>query len=339
MSNGKRTAFFDTTATGHALDEPGYVVEPHAPGEKLESNGLPVFPVYFENDDDGERALGADSRVHFTAPEDGDYLIRVTDTRGHGGERFAYRLIVREAKPDFTVSLGGANPTIDAGSGKEFSVNANRVDGFDGDIRVDITNIPPGFAVSTPLVIQAGQTEAKGTLHALASAMQPNETNTPPVKVTATAMVDGKSVTKDVNDFGKIKLGDKPKLFVFMEPSAGAIATDTNSAAAPKPFELTIAPGGTVPAWLKVRRNGHDDLITFSVENLPFGIIVDNIGLNGVLIPKGENDRQIFLTSEKWVPETDRLCYAVEGQVGRQTSLPVLLHVRKNAGVTTAQAP
>jgi hypothetical protein len=169
--------------------------------------------------------------------------------------------------------------------------------------------------------------------------MQPNETNTPPAKVTATALVDGKSVTKEVNDFGKIKLGEKPKLFVFMEPASGAIVTDTNSMSAPKPFELTVAPGGSVPAWLKVRRNGHDDLITFSVENLPFGIIVDNIGLNGVLIPKGENEREIFVTCEKWVPEMDRLCYAVEGQAGRQTSLPVLLHVRKNAAVTTAQAP
>jgi len=237
------------------------------------------------------------------------------------------------------VTLNGVNPTIDAGSGKEFSVNVDRIDGFDGDVRVDITNLPPGFMASTPLVIQTGQVEAKGTLHALAGAMQPGGTNMPAVKVTATAMVDGKPVTKDVNDFGKITVGEKPKLFVFMEPAGGAIITDTNSTSAPKPFELTIAPGGRVPAWLKVRRNGHDDLITFSVENLPFGIIVDNIGLNGVLIPKGEDERGIFLTSEKWVPETDRLCYAVEGQTGKQTSLPVLLHVRKNAGVTTAQAP
>jgi hypothetical protein len=338
MSNGKRTAFFDTTATGHALDEPGYIVEPHEPGEKLESNGLPVFPVYYENDDDGERGIGADSRVHFTAPEDGDYLIRVTDTRGHGGERFAYRLIVREGIPDFNVSLGGANPTVEAGSGKEFAVNANRIDGFNEDVRVDITNVPAGFTVSTPLVIQSGQTEAKGTLHALSGAMQPNETNLPAIKVTAAAMVDGKSVTKDVNDFGKIKLGEKPKLFVFLEPKAGPIMTDTNSTSSPKPFELTVTPGGSVSAWLKVRRNGHEELITFSVENLPFGVIVDNIGLNGVLIPKGENERQIFFTCEKWVPDTDRLCYAVEGQTGRQTSLPLLLHVRKNAGVTTAQA-
>jgi hypothetical protein len=62
---------------------------------------------------------------------------------------------------------------------------------------------------------------------------------------------------------------------------------------------------------------------------------VDNIGLNGVLIPKGENERQIFLTAAKWVPEQDRFCYAVENQAGRQTSLPVLLHVRKQAAKVT----
>ena len=96
-----------------------------------------------------------------------------------------------------------------------------------------------------------------------------------------------------------------------------------------KPLEITIVPGKSVPAMLRIQRNGHDDLVTFTVENLPHGVIVDNIGLNGVLIPKGENDRQIFLSAAKWVPEQDRLCYAVENQAGRQTSLPILLHVRK----------
>ena len=80
---------------------------------------------------------------------------------------------------------------------------------------------------------------------------------------------------------------------------------------------------------LRVQRNGHDDLVTFTVENLPHGVIVDNIGLSGVLIPKGQDEREIFLTAAKWVPETDRLCFAIENQAGRQTSLPVMLHVRK----------
>ena len=109
------------------------------------------------------------------------------------------------------------------------------------------------------------------------------------------------------------------------------LGTTPATPAAGQPLEITIAPGQMILARLKVRRNGHDDLITFTVENLPHGLIVDNIGLNGVLIPKGENERQIFLSAARWVPETDRLCYAVENQVGRQTSLPVLIKVRKPA--------
>jgi hypothetical protein len=320
--NGKRRCYFDTSGTAHALDEPCYIVEAHKPGTKLVPNGLPAFNVFYANDDDSDRKLGPDSRIHFTTPQDGAYLVRVTDTRGYFGDRFTYRLVLREAKPDFKVTLNGANPTVNAGSGQSFSVGAERFDGFDGEIQVEITDLPTGFSVSTPLVIQAGHVEAKGTINAAADASKPTNAMT---KVTATAMIAGKTVKKDVNNLGTIKLGDKPKVFVTLEPS---------SAANP---DLTIAPGQTISAMLKIQRNGHDDLVTFTVENLPHGVIVDNIGLNGVLIPKGQNEREIFLTAAKWVPETDRLCYAIENQVGRQTSLPVMLRVRKaDSKVVTA---
>jgi hypothetical protein len=59
-------------------------------------------------------------------------------------------------------------------------------------------------------------------------------------------------------------------------------------------LEITIAPGQTIPALLKVRRNGYEELVTFTVENLPHGVMVDNIGLNGILIPKGESERQQY---------------------------------------------
>jgi hypothetical protein len=156
-------------------------------------------------------------------------------------------------------------------------------------------------------------------------------------------MVQGKTIIKDVNNFGTIKLGDKPKLFVSLQPYVEPTGTNSGAADTPsilpgKPLELTIAPGQTIPALLKIERNGHDDLVTFFVENLPHGVIVDNIGLNGVLIPKGENARQIFLNAAKWVPETDRPCYAIEQQAGKQTSTPVLLHVRKPGSKIAAMA-
>jgi hypothetical protein len=86
-----------------------------------------------------------------------------------------------------------------------------------------------------------------------------------------------------------------------------------------------------------VKREGHADLVTFTVDNLPHGVIVDNIGLNGVLIPKDQDERQIFLSAAKWVTETDRLVYAQANQAGKPTSLPVLLHVRKGAGKSVAE--
>src|SRR6185436_2946660 len=157
--------------------------------------------------------------------------------------------IVREAKPDFNVTLTGANPTINPNSGKQFGLSVDRIDGFDEDIKVEISGLPPGFMASTPVVIQAGHVEAKGTLHAAADAKSPNETNAPSTKVIASAMVDGKLVTKEVNNLGKIKLGEKPKLLVAMEPYDKETTNFVERSISDKPLEITIAPGQTVPAW------------------------------------------------------------------------------------------
>jgi len=331
---GKRHDYFSTSGVAHALDEPAYIVQPRDNSAKLEPNGLPVFTLYYANDDDSDRKLGTDSRLLFKPPADGKYLVRVTDTRGHGGVRFAYRLIIREAKPDFKVTLTGANPIVNAGSGKEFSVSADRIDGFDEDIKIEITGLPPGFSASTPIVIQAGHLEAKGAINAALDAPKPNETNATISKVTASVVVNGHQVVKEINNLGKIQLGEKPKLFVALEPYDEKTTNFVERSISDPPLEITVVPGQSVPVWLKVKRNGHDDLVTFSVEGLPHGVIVDNIGLNGVLIPKGEDSRQIFLTAAKWVPDVDRFCFAKAAQADNQTSLPVLLHVRQG----TAQA-
>ena len=65
-------------------------------------------------------------------------------------------------------------------------------------------------------------------------------------------------------------------------------------------------------------------------------MIVDSIGLNGVQIRANENEREIFLSCEKWVPEQDSLIQLVTGNAranesteGLQSSFPVLLKVRK----------
>ncbi len=330
--SGKRHTFFDTSPLSHALQAPCYIVKPHPPGTKLIPNGLPVFPLYYENDDESKRKLGKDSRLTFTAPADGEYLVRVADVRGFAGPSYKYKLTIRQPQPGFTVRLGGANPVVNAGSGKEFSVSATRVDGFDGDIRVDISGLPPGFHVTTPLIIQSGHSTALGVISAEADAPQPTKENMSKSLVTATAMVGKQEVQKPVNNLGAIKLGPKPDVVLQLLPDNPAGSGVAESQENYQPWVLEIAPGETVTAVVKATRGKFNGNISFGKEdsgrNLPHGVYVDNIGLNGLLIPAGQTQRQFFITAAKWVPETTRTFHLKTGAGGNQATWPVIVKVR-----------
>lgn len=366
--DGSRRCLFDTSALAHALQEPCYVVEPHAPGTTLVPNGLPVFPLYYENDDDGERRLGGDSRLTFTAPSDGTYLVRVRDVRGAQGEQFKYKLTIRPPRPDFVVTLNGANPAVAAGSGREFNLVLQRVDGFDGEVRIDISGLPPGFQVTTPLTFEPGHEIVRGVITAAANAPLPTQEAAKAAQVTATANVGGEVVTKVLNNLGEIKLTEKPQLIVKIAPDApqhvvvpdaanpafqhaplvadGGAADDARRLLMepldadaplpnfdyPRPLELVIAPGETITAKVLIERNNFTERVTFGGEpgsNLPHGVIVDNIGLNGLLITPDSSERVFFLSAAKWTPESTRTFHLVTDQAGNQASTPVILHVRK----------
>jgi WD40 repeat protein len=322
--NGSRITFFETTSRAHALGEPGYVVVPYPVGTELPNNGLPVFTIYFENDDHAQRKLGKDSQVTFVAPATGDYLVRVSDVRNFHGPQYKYQLIARRPQPDFRITVTGMNPTVNAGSGKSFTVKAERIDNFQGEIRIDITGLPPGFSVTSPVVIPAGLYEAQGVIQCASDAPPPTPDNEKASKLVATAIVAGKERTKDAGTLGAIKRADKPKLIAHLELLNPA--GDTGNSAIP---ELTIAPGGSVACKLRVERNGFADRVAFDVQNLPHGVIVDDIGLNGVLIPEGQVERTIFVRAEPWVPDQDRLFHAQANVDGNQVSKPMLLKVRR----------
>jgi hypothetical protein len=327
---GDRYTYFGTSAITHPLNEACYIVEPHPPGTQLVPNGLPEFLVYYENDDDSRRILGADSRIAFTAPAEGDYVVRVSDTREMGGDDYRYELRIRAPRPSFKVKLSAPDLTINSGSGKEFSVEAQRRDDFEGEIRVDVAGLPPGYHASTPLVIQAGQQIAVGTITADADAPSPTPENAKSATLTARATINGAEITKKPVPLGELKLGPKPKVLVHVLPTNSAAA-----ASAALPTQLVIAPGDTISAIVKVERNGFDGEIKFGGDdagrNLPHGVYVDNIGLNGMTLLAGESERTFFITAAKWVPETTRLFHLRARVEGEPTSWPVTLEVRKSA--------
>ena len=79
------SAYFDTTPVTHALQEPCYIVEPYAPGTELPANGLPVFTLYFENDDESQRRWGRGFAADVYCAPDGEYLVELQDVAAISG--------------------------------------------------------------------------------------------------------------------------------------------------------------------------------------------------------------------------------------------------------------
>lgn len=326
-SNGMRRNYFDTSGVAHALEEPCYIVEPYLPGAKLVDNGLPVFPLYYENDDDAMRVLGTDSRLLFTAPKTGEYLVRVSDTRGFEGDDYKYELTIRPAQPGFAAKLELKNKKIGRGSGQDFVVKLDRIDEFAGEVRIDFSAVPEGITISSPIVVEAGHLEAHGAVYVSPDAGEIKPEAFERIKVSATGTVNGEQVVKPVSNFGPIELQPTPKLRVHLWPDDGSWERQSEVS---DEMEIVVVPGEMRTAMLTMDRLGFEGEMKFEVNNLPHGVYVDNIGLSGVLIREGETQRQIFLTCLDWVPEQTRLIHAVTQGQGNRVTRPIRIRVERN---------
>lgn len=294
---GRRQPLFGTTAVVHALNEPCYIVEPLPLGATATPNGLPIFQLNYENDDDPSRQGGTDSLLRFVAPATGEYLARVTDVRGFGGHsHFDYKLTIREARPDFQVKLEDPELVVSPGSARELQFVATRIEGFDGPIQIVVDQLPEGFSASTPLEIEAGQIRAIATLSAAPGTVSPPTNAAVCATIRATAMIDGKQVAHAVPGLKKLQVGPPPKVTVSILPGTDpSTVVETPG----QPLEFRIHPGQTISAVVRADRRDFTNRIEFGNEdsgrNLPHGVYVDNIGLNGLLIVEGQSQRDFFI--------------------------------------------
>jgi hypothetical protein len=288
---GERIAFEDTTPETHAVNSTAYKVTLHPPGTKLAPNGLPVVTIYYRNDD-GPPVYGKDSKLNFTAPEDGEYIVRIRDVRAMQGERFAYRLSIHEPAPDFVLFADPENPNIPQGSTLPINVTAYRHDGFDGDIAVKLVDLPAGFT-ATEGVIRAGQNTTVITISAPAQAGRPF-----PLRLEGAGIVNGKPITRELKTEDRIavvSVGPAPELLVWTDPP-----------------QVVLEPGGQ--AWVSIRierKQGFAERVPFDVRNLPLGVIVTDVGLNGVMITPGETTQRFSLRAESWAKPQEQPVFVV----------------------------
>jgi len=323
---GNRFTYFDTTATTHALNEPAWIVRELADGEPAAPNGLPVFPVPYTNDDDANRIGGKDSKINFTAKLDGTHLIRVRDARGQSGDNYKYKLSLRRPNPRFQFRVEQKEITLRPGVGTEFSIVVDRFDGCDEEIAVQVEGVPEGIRLSTPIVVQAWQHRAIGSLHSPLDLASINKEFK--LKVSCQTSVGDLTIHGNEGAELLVKVNDKPAMPLRV------VAKD-QGAAGEALSELVIQPGRTVSANLVIVRGENLGDISFggddSGRNLPHGCYVDNVGLSGLLIPAGQSLREVFITAAPWVPEQSQIFHLRANVDGNPTTLPILLRVVKRA--------
>ncbi len=118
--------------------------------EVYDSQGKPLAEA-----DDGDLFRGKDSRLTWTAPADGQYLIAVRDLHGRGGQRFVYHLEVEPAEPDFELSGEYYYAMLAPGARMIWFAKIDRQNGFDGPVAIEVEDLPPGV-MQTPVTIPGG---------------------------------------------------------------------------------------------------------------------------------------------------------------------------------------
>lgn len=88
------------------------------------------------------------------------------------------------------------------------------------------------------------------------------------------------------------------------------------------------------------RQNGFKGRVPCSIENLPPGVEVVNVGLNGVLVTEAQTSRTFTLRAEDWAKPIYQPIYVV-GQVESNSptmhpSAPLLLKVTENKQTASA---
>jgi hypothetical protein len=308
--NGQRITYLDTTSEAHAVDTPAYKVQIHPAGSKFPPNGLPLIHLTYRNDDGGP-GYGKDSRLRFTAPSDGDFIVRISDVRKLTGPDFAYRLTIRPPRPDYRLSVSPRNPNVPAGGRIPITVTAFRMDDFDGPIPVSVKDLPPGLHATTGVILQG----EKSTTLTLSADRNASLAGAVPLRV-----VDEKG--REANS------EDRLKLIAVMPHADVDVTAETR--------EVILEPGARATISVAVsRNNGFAGRVPLVVRNLPKTVLVTDVGLNGVLVNEGETKRTFTLQALPNAEPVDQVIYVsgdVETRAGGQQnailSEPIRLRVK-----------
>ena len=247
-----------------------------------------------------------DSQLALTIPADGEYRIRVQDRlASRGGPRFAYRLRVTPGeRAGFRVLLTADAVTVDRGKSANLKFKVERSGGFQGEITLKVAGLPQGVTVAGAK-IGKGKRNGQLTFKSEAAA----NIGVSRVVVTATATIDGKSVSR--------------RAVRPMSPGEPDLDELALAVALPTPFKFSgqfetkyTSRGGTFYRHYKLQRNGFTGPITVK----PADVQIRHLqGVTGptIVVPPGKTEFDYPVSLPPWmeIGRTSRTCIMAVGEV------------------------
>ncbi|MCX6368901.1 MAG: hypothetical protein NTX57_19645 [Armatimonadetes bacterium] len=247
------------------------------------------------NKDGGELASNDDARgkdpfLAFTAPDNGEFIVRITDLNERSGPEFGYRLSLTPAKPDFALTFAPDCLTIGPGDRIPVIVNATRQYGLDEAIVLGFVGLPPGVQLVGEPQIPKGQSEVTLYLTAAASAALSPAT---PLRLTGTAQGVTRQAQALQEDY--VKNGDQLQRNTRPVPMPLAAVTgpaDLTVSLATERLELKV--GQTVELLVKItRKPGFDTKVPLILTGLPA-----NVSAAPLEIPEKVSELKVVLKAE-----------------------------------------
>lgn len=350
-------------------DRLGFPSDPHTvvqrergtKGEQGETLYADVFELADNDANLGDRefnTVARDSAARFEAPETGTYRVLVRDlfNLGDGRPRHPYRLSLRRETPDFRL-VALPMPLPRAGEDRivhvlpvtlrrdqtiALKVLAFRRDGFNGDIELTATNLPPGVTAAATR-IAAGQNA--GTLLLTAST---DADGTAGASILGRALIGTNivshacplsSVVWHVPDFNSENAAARLHRDTVVSVVSAELAPVSIAAAETKPFEAVVDGKLSIPLWITRRGEfpaafnlkpaGHTGLdkakeitvpekatnataeINLAESKLPVG--THTLWLQGSVAGKYRNNPEALAAAEAELKDADKALASVSG--------------------------
>jgi hypothetical protein len=149
--------------------------------------------VIQKNDDSN----GPDARIDQTFSAAGDYILFIEDLLEHGGPEFTYRITCTQPMPNFEVKLVQDTPRVARGGRTPVRCELSRANNFNEPVRITAK----GLAGTLCGTARANTANEPGTGLLFISASSDAPLGSTPLRLEATAVVNGKTVTHSVASF------------------------------------------------------------------------------------------------------------------------------------------